>query len=115
VLPVRGSGTLTMTALAEKFGSQQGHEPMVPPSPTLAASLRHSTELPKHPQLNDRAGIVFVDWDLNDPENPMNWGIGYRRFLGALVSTFRNNKTDNHAQGIYSSDRHVCVLCGVLF
>lgn len=73
-----------MPTLSEK-NNLQGHEAVASPSPTLAPSLQQSAELHHHsPSKN--VEIILVDWDYNDPENPMNWGIGYRRFIGALVS-----------------------------
>lgn len=84
---------LGMAILSEKMSSsQQGHEPIVSPSPTLAPSLRHSTDFAQTRYLSKgiENGIVLVDWDSNDPENPMNWKMGYRRLVGALVRCLKH-------------------------
>lgn len=74
-----------MATLSEKVGSQHAPETVVSPSPTLAPSLRQSSEVPKQVQPKGEATIV-VDWKPADPDNPMNWSIGYRRFVSAVVS-----------------------------
>ncbi|KAG9123635.1 hypothetical protein FRC07_014431 [Ceratobasidium sp. 392] len=75
-----------MSTLSEKPNTQCGHEPLVSPSPTLAPSLRHSSEVhPVHFQHVDKSGTIVVGWDTNDPENPMNWKASYRKALGVLI------------------------------
>ncbi|KAF8602641.1 MFS general substrate transporter [Ceratobasidium sp. AG-I] len=77
-----------MATFSDKTGdSQQGHEPIVSPSPTLAPSLRHSTDFTHGRPLSKGVenSTILIDWDSNDPENPMNWTIGYRRPVGALI------------------------------
>ncbi|QRV88157.1 major facilitator superfamily transporter [Ceratobasidium sp. AG-Ba] len=74
-----------MTTLAEKQNTQSGRESYASPSPTLAPSLRHSTEVQLHAQYKGTKQAIIVDWEPNDPENPMNWSVGYRRTLGVLI------------------------------
>ncbi|KAG8719042.1 hypothetical protein FRC08_003787 [Ceratobasidium sp. 394] len=74
-----------MATLAEKLYAQSGHEPLTSPSPTLAPSLRHSTEAHPYPQHKGTKDTIIVDWEPDDPENPMNWKTGFRQCIGGLV------------------------------
>ncbi|KAG8736215.1 hypothetical protein FRC10_009564 [Ceratobasidium sp. 414] len=74
-----------MAAYTEKPDAQSGHEPLTSPSPTLAPSLRHSTGARPHSQYKGASSTIIVDWDLHDPENPMNWKPSFRKWIGGLI------------------------------
>jgi hypothetical protein len=58
---------------------------MASPSPTIAPSVRYSSEIHKEGKVKE-GGVVIVDWLPDDPDNPMNWKLSYRRSISLMVS-----------------------------
>jgi hypothetical protein len=73
-----------MAVVSGKFDSRHEYISMVSPSSTLASSLQHTFEIPKA-SLHKEKEAIIVNWDPEDPENPMNWSMGYRQFVSAVV------------------------------
>ncbi|CAE6432145.1 unnamed protein product [Rhizoctonia solani] len=73
-----------MATSPDKFDSRPGQDTMASPSATITPSIRYSSDLPKEYQ-GKEGRVVVVDWLPDDPENPMNWKISYRRFISLMI------------------------------
>ncbi|CAE6480472.1 unnamed protein product [Rhizoctonia solani] len=72
-----------MTTSPDKLDSRHGQDTMTSPSATITPSIRYSSDLSKEDK--DKEGrVTVVDWLPDDPENPMNWKISYRRFISLM-------------------------------
>ncbi|KEP48363.1 putative MFS multidrug transporter [Rhizoctonia solani 123E] len=73
-----------MATSPDKLDSRHGQDTMTSPSATITPSIRYSSDLPKEDK--DQEGrVTVVDWLPDDPENPMNWKISYRRFISLMI------------------------------